>query len=59
MGVIFLNNNDLDMTKLLQMLSSMDKKDLEAGISKANEILKNNTGKGIIDNMNKKGQGDF
>ena len=55
MGVIFLNNNDLDMTKLLQMLSTMDKKDLEAGISKANEILKNNTGKGIIDNMNKKG----
>ena len=55
MGVIFLNNNDLDMAKLLQMLSSMDKKDLEAGISKANEILKSNTGKGIIDNINKKG----
>ena len=50
-----MNNNDLDMTKLLQMLSTMDKKDLEAGISKANEILKSNTGKGIIKKIKKKG----
>ena len=27
------------MAKLMTMLSKMDKKDLEAGISKANEIL--------------------
>ena len=30
---------NLDMQKILSMLSKMDKKDLEAGIAKAKEIL--------------------
>ena len=33
--------NNYDMQKIMAMLSKMDKKDLEAGIAKANEILKN------------------
>ncbi len=37
-GVIFLNN--IDISKLLETLSKMDKSELEAGIAKANEILK-------------------
>ena len=38
MGVIFLNN--VDISKLLETLSKMDKSELEAGIAKANQILK-------------------
>ena len=38
-------NNNLDMQKILEMLSKMDKKDLEAGIAKANEILNSNKNK--------------
>ncbi len=38
MGVIFLNN--MDISKLLETLSKMDKSELKAGIAKANEILK-------------------
>ncbi|MDO5555704.1 MAG: hypothetical protein Q4G09_03350 [Clostridia bacterium] len=34
-----MNNNNFDMGKIMSMLSKMDKKDLEAGIAKANEIL--------------------
>jgi len=34
-----LNTNNFDMTKMMAMLSKMDKKDLEAGIAKANQIL--------------------
>ena len=37
-GDLFMNN--ADMQKIMAMLSKMDKKDLEAGIAKANEILK-------------------
>lgn len=32
--------NNLDMSAIMKMLSKMDKKDLEAGLSKAQEILK-------------------
>ena len=53
--MILLNNNNIDMAKLMQMLSNMDKKDLEAGIAKANEILKNNQGKNFMGDINKKG----
>lgn len=34
--------NNFDMSKILSLLGKMDKKDLEEGIKKANEILKNN-----------------
>lgn len=36
------------------MLSSMDKKDLEAGIAKANQILKTGNTQDIVDKINKK-----
>ena len=39
--------NNFDMSKILSVLSKMDKKDLEEGIKKANEILNNK------DNSNK------
>jgi len=31
--------NNLDMNAIMKMLSKMDKKDLEAGLAKAQEIL--------------------
>ena len=34
-----MNNNNFDMAKMMAMLSKMDKKELEAGIAKANQIL--------------------
>jgi len=34
-----LNTNNFDIAKMMAMLSKMDKKDLEAGIAKANQIL--------------------
>lgn len=56
--MIFLNNNNmnnLDMASLMQILSKMDKKDLEAGIARANQILqsknKDEVMKGIHKNM--------
>ena len=33
------NNNNFDIAQMMNMLSKMDKKDLEAGIAKANQIL--------------------
>ena len=38
-GIILNNTNNFDMAKMMAMLSKMDKKDLEAGIAKANQIL--------------------
>lgn len=32
--------NNLDMNALMKIISEMDKKDLEAGLAKAQEILK-------------------
>ena len=34
-----MNNNNMDITKLMSMLSKMDKKDLEAGLAKASQML--------------------
>ena len=33
------NNNNFDIAQMMNMLSKMDKKELEAGIAKANQIL--------------------
>ena len=33
--------NNFDMNAIMSMLSKMDKKDLEEGLKKANEILQN------------------
>ena len=52
-GLILMNNNNVDMAKLLEALSKMDKNELEAGIAKANEILKNSNKNDILNQINK------
>lgn len=53
-----MSNNNLDISKLMNTLSKMDKKDLEKGINQLNTILKSNDQQKIIDqlknNMNQK-----
>ena len=44
------NNNDIDITKLMEMLSKMDKKDLEKGMAQASQII----GKSSVEEMLKK-----
>lgn len=56
-GVIFLGNNNMnnmDMAHLMQMLSKMDKNQLEAGIAKANQILQSKSKEDIFREINKK-----
>lgn len=48
------NNNNFDISKLMSMLSKMDKKDLEAGIAKANQILNSKDKDKIINELKKK-----
>ena len=47
------NSNNIDMANLIKMLSKMDKNELEAGIAKANQILKNGNTQDIINKINK------
>ncbi len=49
-------NNNMDMSKLLEALSKMDKRELEAGIAKANQILKNKNKNDIFNEINKNNQ---
>ena len=48
-----MNTNNFDMTKIMSMLSKMDKKDLEAGIAKANQILQTKNKDEIMREINK------
>jgi len=48
-----LNNNNFDMAKLMNMLSKMDKKDLEAGFAKANQILNSKDADKIVNEIKK------
>lgn len=52
------NNNNIDMSKLMNILSQMNKQDLEKGVSQLNNILSTNDGKNIVNqlknSMNKK-----
>jgi len=48
-----LNNNNFDMAKMMAMLSKMDKKDLEAGIAKANQILQTKSKDEIMKEISK------
>lgn len=41
------------MANLMQMLSKMDKKDLEAGIARANKILQSKNKNEVINELNK------
>lgn len=43
--------NNSDMQKIMSMLAKMDKKDLEAGIAKANAILNSKDKNAIIDQL--------
>lgn len=54
-GVIFLNSNmnNMDMAHLMQILSKMDKNQLEAGIAKANQILNSKSKEEIFREINK------
>lgn len=52
MGV-FMDTNNFDMAKMMEMLSKMDKKELEAGIAKANQILKTKSKDEILREINK------
>lgn len=45
-------NNNVDISKLLETLSKMDKKQLQEGIAKANQILKNNNKDDILKQIN-------
>ena len=42
------NNNNFDISQMMNMLSKMDKKDLEAGIAKANKILQTKSKEEIL-----------
>ena len=48
-----MNTNNFDMTKMMDMLSKMDKKDLEAGIAKANQILQTKSKDEIMNEISK------
>lgn len=50
-----MNFNNFDMAKMMAMLSKMDKKDLEAGIAKANQILKTKSKDEILQELNQNG----
>ena len=46
-------NNQMDMAKLMSMLSKMDKKDLEQGLSKVSKMLKSKDADTIINEIKK------
>ena len=46
--------NNMDMARLMQMLSKMDKSQLEAGLAKANQILQSKNKEDIMREINKK-----
>lgn len=50
-----MNTNNFDMAKMMAMLSKMDKKDLEAGIAKANQILKTKSKDEILQEFKQNG----
>ena len=45
--------NNLDMASLMQILSKMDKSQVEAGLAKANQILQSKNKNDIINEINK------
>lgn len=47
------NLNNMDMARLMQMLSKMDKSQLEAGLAKANQILQTKNKEDIMREINK------
>ena len=49
-----MNNNNFDISQMMNMLSKMDKKDLEAGIAKANQILQTKSKEEILRDLQNK-----
>lgn len=47
-------NNNIDISQMMNMLSKMDKKELEAGIAKANQILKSKNKEEILQEIKNK-----
>ena len=47
------NLNNVDMNKLMEILSKMDKKDLEKGIKQAEDFLNSNNKDEILKKFNK------
>ena len=43
--------DNMDMAKLMSILSKLDKKDLEAGLEKANQILNSKDKDNILNNL--------
>lgn len=48
--------NNFDMSKLMSMLSKMDKKDLEKGIAEASQILNSKDRDEILKTLKKQGK---
>lgn len=48
------NSNNLNIASLMQMLSKMDKKQIEEGLAKANQILQTKSKDEILKELNKK-----
>lgn len=46
-------NNNMDMAKLMSMLSKMDKKDLEAGLNQVSKMLNSKEADNMINNIKK------
>jgi len=46
------NSNNMDMAKLMNMLSQMDKKQLEQGLSKLNSLLSKEEKEKIMKQLN-------
>ena len=46
-------NNNMDLEKMMAMLSKMDKKQLQEGLAKASKILESNDKNAIIDEIKK------
>lgn len=48
-----MDNKNIDMAQLMNLLSKVDKKDLQKGIEKANEIMKSKDKEDIINEIKK------
>lgn len=49
-----MNTNNIDIAQMMNILSKMDKKDLEAGIAKANQILQSKSKEEILQEFKNK-----
>ncbi len=47
------NTNNIDMGKLMEMLSKMDKSQLEQGLAKVNQVLSSEDKSKIMNELNK------